>query len=588
MKRKIAIILCAALGIMTLSSCGKKEAEKPEAEKPAVTEEAEEEENAEGTSQENAIMLTLGEEVTGTIDDGSYVWYAFTTDNTLGTTYNITFVNATPETNALQGSLIDDAGTELNSDTSDNDGTAATINTNQLEADTTYYVRLNPTETDSLDYTLTVESLGDGTAAGQVGTAGSLSGDEIVPGSSQADAVLVPLGTKVFGTMKSDTYSWFAFTTGDVAETTYNITLINATPGTDTLFGTLCDEYGEELGEARAESDGTPDTIRAEELEPDTTYYVRLKMTTYDPQIVDYSLVVKDPNEKTTAYRTEGSLSEAKGTSVAEDGSAEAGTNPDNAAILPIGTQIAGTMDSDAYAWFGFTTGETQGAAYKITLVNTTAGSERIFGTLCNEYGEELGKVRAESDGTPDTISVEDLEPDTTYYIRLNMHTYDAQTVSYTLGVKSPEEKKTENTYVFETPFEINETQVQFVPDQAEFLDEAKAKEVLKPVAEAILAAPDHSVLIAGTTATDGDQASSVVLSEKRAEAVKELLTDTYNVPESQLETIGLGYELDPFERGKDIDGNGNFVESEAKKNRRVVILDIDDPIAQELLKNNK
>ena len=93
------------------------------------------------------------------------------------------------------------------------------------------------------------------------------------------------------------------------------------------------------------------------------------------------------------------------------------------------------------------------------------------------------------------------------------------------------------------------------MPDQAEFLDEAKAKEVLKPVAEAILAAPDHSVLIAGTTATDGDQASSVVLSEKRAEAVKELLTDTYNVPESQLETIGLGYELDPFERGKDIDG---------------------------------
>ncbi len=69
---------------------------------------------------------------------------------------------------------------------------------------------------------------------------------------------------------------------------------------------------------------------------------------------------------------------------------------------------------------------------------------------------------------------------------------------------------------------------------------------------------------------------------------MKELLTDTYNVPESQLETIGLGYELDPFERGKDIDGNGNFVESEAKKNRRVVILDIDDPIAQELLKNDK
>lgn len=52
MKRKIAIILCAALGVMTLAACGKKEAEEPAAEEPAVTEEAEEEENAEGTSQE--------------------------------------------------------------------------------------------------------------------------------------------------------------------------------------------------------------------------------------------------------------------------------------------------------------------------------------------------------------------------------------------------------------------------------------------------------------------------------------------------------------------------------------------------------
>ena len=52
--------------------------------------------------------------------------------------------------------------------------------------------------------------------------------------------------------------------------------------------------------------------------------------------------------------------------------------------------------------------------------------------------------------------------------------------------------------------------------------------------------------MIAGTTATYGDQASSVDLSEKRAEAVKELLINTYDVPESQLKSIGLGYEQDP------------------------------------------
>ena len=179
------------------------------------------------------------------------------------------------------------------------------------------------------------------------------------------------------------------------------------------------------------------------------------------------------------------------------------------------------------------------------------------------------------------------MEPNTTYYIRLNPYNNNKGTISdYTLVVKSPEVKvEEEKPLVFEVPFEINETQVQFVINEATFIDEAKAKEVLKPVAESILKYPEHSVLIAGTTATDGTQKSCVDLANRRAEAVKKLLIDTYDVPESQLVTVGLGYELDPFERGKDIDANGKFVESEAKKNRRVVILDIDDPVAQELLK---
>ena len=126
---------------------------------------------------------------------------------------------------------------------------------------------------------------------------------------------------------------------------------------------------------------------------------------------------------------------------------------------------------------------------------------------------------------------------------------------------------------------------MQFVGNKAIFIDEAKAKEVMKPVAEAILAHPDRSILIAGTTATVGAQETSVTLSLERAEAVKQLLVNTYNVPASQISVVGLGFEDDPFERGKDIDANGNLVESEARKNRRVVVLDAEDPIAQELLK---
>lgn len=85
-------------------------------------------------------------------------------------------------------------------------------------------------------------------------------------------------------------------------------------------------------------------------------------------------------------------------------------------------------------------------------------------------------------------------------------------------------------------------------------------------MAEVILAHPDHSILLAGTTATDGDQQARVDLSNRRAAAVKNLLVSAFGIPEDQLTTIGLGFEADPFVRGQDRDANGKFVESEGAK----------------------
>lgn len=137
---------------------------------------------------------------------------------------------------------------------------------------------------------------------------------------------------------------------------------------------------------------------------------------------------------------------------------------------------------------------------------------------------------------------------------------------------------------IFEEPFELDETQIMFVSNKAVFVSEEKAKAALKPVAEITLAHPDHPVLLAGTTATDGEQASCVQLSSQRAEAVKNLLVTALGVPSEQLLTVGLGYAADPFPRGQDRDSSGNFVESGAVKNRRVVVLDANDPIAQDIL----
>ena len=62
------------------------------------------------------------------------------------------------------------------------------------------------------------------------------------------------------------------------------------------------------------------------------------------------------------------------------------------------------------------------------------------------------------------------------------------------------------------------------------------------------------------------------------------MLVKEFGVPEDQLITIGLGYEADPFVRGRDLDENGRQIETEAAKNRRVVVLDAESEIAQQIL----
>ena len=204
-----------------------------------------------------------------------------------------------------------------------------------------------------------------------------------------------------------------------------------------------------------------------------------------------------------------------------------------------------------------------------------------------------IAQKGAEIDGVPSEIKPQTLTPNTTYYIRVVRFQSDAGTNNYSLfvdvSVPSEEhvaivEKIEEEPLVFEVPFELNETQVHFVANEAIFIDEEAAIAALAPVAEIILAHPDHPILLAGTTATWGSQDSCVNLSNRRAGAVKDLLVNYYGVPEDQLKTIGLGFAADPFVRGQDVDSNGNFIETEGAKNRRTIIMDAEDPIAKELL----
>ena len=265
----------------------------------------------------------------------------------------------------------------------------------------------------------------------------------------------------------------------------------------------------------------------------------------------------------------------------------------DDAALIPLGSKISSTVKDGINFWFAFRTTADESASYKLTAVHETQTSDNsVTFSLYDGYGNEIRSFQAGSDGAASTLEISGLEPDTPYYIAAFCFNHRADTLDYTLTVKASEAADAPAAavepagpeLVFETPFELNSTQVMFKINQAVFLSEADAKAALEPVANVILAHPDRPILLAGTTATDGTQASCVDLSNRRAAAVKELLVSAFGVPEEQLLTVGLGYEDDPFVRGRDRDTNGNFVETEGAKNRRVVVLDAEDPIARAIL----
>ena len=347
------------------------------------------------------------------------------------------------------------------------------------------------------------------------------------------------------------------------------------------LVGSLYDEYGEQLDYENIYDDGKPGSLSSDKLMPNTTYYVCIE-SQYD---IDYSITVKNVNEENTANKTVSNLLEAKKVKVSEDGMVTTGTNRNDAALVPLDTKIKGNIKKGTNAWFAFTTGTEENFTYNATIVNMSQGTNDIIGYLYDEYGEQLDYENIYDDGKPGSLSSDKLMPNTTYYIRLEEKDYD---VDFSLIIKSPDAKDLNSGLVFQTPLEINEAQVQFEAEKAKFVDENGAKEVLRPVANVILEKPDSSILIVGTTATDGEQEERVKLSNDRAEAVKNVLVKIYKVPEAQIRTVGLGFEADPFERGKDRDSNGKFIESEGKKNRRVVILDASDTVAKSILNNEK
>lgn len=128
----------------------------------------------------------------------------------------------------------------------------------------------------------------------------------------------------------------------------------------------------------------------------------------------------------------------------------------------------------------------------------------------------------------------------------------------------------------FTSKIDITEEEIGFIANQASFRNERVAIESLKHYAECIKNS-NSCFYIIGSTATFGDPQKCLVLSEKRANAVKRILCDNYGIPEEQLQIYALGqnnlggnYEW----RCNDLNEDGSLNEEIAHKNRKVMVID--------------
>lgn len=443
--------------------------------------------------------------------------------------------------------------------------------------------------------------------ASEEGETIDISETEIRGGTNQADAVQIPLNTKVYGTLRDSKNMYGLFHTNDHSGSSYRIMVDNKLPDDDGTNDNVrvrffvYDEYGTEYADGSAYSNGIVSTTAAENLSPDTDYYIRLVVMhprweeTRDTT-VKFALTVRASEGQDEGVATTSDLVSA---AAAPDdaGNITPGDNQDSAALIPTDTAIPGTLADGLGDWFAFTTDADANSHYLLSTTNKTTEDVRVRWYIYDEFGSSIADGSAYNDGVTATAALPELAPSTTYYARfIVMHPRWEETrstaVDYTFIIQhesdTPDTDAAGETssMVFDKPFELTATQVRFVANKAVFIDEAEAREALAPVAEIILAHPDHPVLLAGTTATYGAQEGCVRLSNQRADAVKDLLVREFGVPEEQLLTVGLGYEADPFTRGRDRDANGNFVETEGVKNRRVVVLDAEDPVARQILGN--
>ena len=131
-------------------------------------------------------------------------------------------------------------------------------------------------------------------------------------------------------------------------------------------------------------------------------------------------------------------------------------------------------------------------------------------------------------------------------------------------------------------PIKFDEKTIKFIGDRSVYVNVSETKKALKPISDFLKENKDKRILIVGTCASSGKEASCLKLSIDRAKACKNTLIEM-GVSNDQIETLGLGRK-ECFLRVNDLDSNGRLVEELASQNRAVYIFfDMNSPEVKQI-----
>lgn len=118
--------------------------------------------------------------------------------------------------------------------------------------------------------------------------------------------------------------------------------------------------------------------------------------------------------------------------------------------------------------------------------------------------------------------------------------------------------------------YKLDDTQVRFEPNTATLIDEDAAYKAVNEISQSIIDS-GQSVTLIGSTASWGTEKSCLLLAEKRCNKVKQILVEQ-GVDENRIQIKPIGRDPKSPLRVTDLDNDGNFIESEGKKNRFVLV----------------